>query len=84
MSFPHSPQVFPQGFSTGAEVCGYSFLVHIKRTVGFPEKAIFLGMVDFHQGIFFVQKLGLDTFPDEKSRDAAESRKSGTGQKISK
>jgi len=59
-SFPHSPQVFPQEFSTGWSSCEYSFLVHIKWPVitgKFPH--FFEGGV-FYYSLIFVQKLGLD------------------------
>ena len=63
-SFPHSPQAFPQGFSTGKPSCGYSLFVHIKQSTRILEKSYFFWMVDFYQGKIFVQKLGLDKFPD--------------------
>ena len=60
-SFPHSPQVFPQEFSTAVPGCGYSFLVHIKRTGSFTEFPHFFEGGGFYYGGFFVQKFGLDT-----------------------
>ena len=57
-SFPHSPHLFPQGFSTGGLDCGYSFLVHITSVRGNLKNPTFRAVVDFHQGEFFVQKLG--------------------------
>ena len=62
-SFPHSPHVYPQEFSTGRGDCGYSFLVDIRRNRSFREKPTFSAVVDFYQGGFFVQNLGLDRHP---------------------
>jgi len=67
-SFPHSPQVFPQEFSTGKKDCGYSLLVHIIRCDAIRENSHFFAGGGFHHGAVFVQKLGLDR---TKQKDAA-------------
>jgi hypothetical protein len=59
-SFPHSPQVFPQGFSTGGGNCGYADLIDIKSGDCFRQNLHFFGAVIFHHSLFFVQKMGLD------------------------
>ena len=73
-SFPQSPQVFPQGFSTGGVCCGYSVLVHIKRFARFRRISHFWAGRGFYHEHFFVQKLGLDNPSPEPRRTAA-----GTG-----
>ena len=57
LSFPHSPQVFPQGFSTGGVNCGYSILVHIKRNDTVRAVSHFFADCVFCHGSNFVQKL---------------------------
>ena len=59
-SFPHSPQVFPQEFSTGWKRCGYSLLVHIKRALESEGFSHFFESGVFYYSLIFVQKLGLD------------------------
>ena len=59
-SFPHSPQVFPQEFSTGRKACGCSQMVHIIRRRGFIRTAYFFEDGVFYYGRIFVQKFGLD------------------------
>ena len=62
-SFPQSPQVFPQGFSTGGACCGYAVLVHIKRSDTLRRISHFSAGRGFYHEHFFVQKLGLDNSP---------------------
>ena len=59
-SFPHSPQICPQEFSTGWDGCGYSFLVHIIRCDTLREFSHFFAGRGFYHGKIFVQKFGLD------------------------
>ena len=61
-SFPHSPQAFPQELSTGAESCGYAFLVHIRCAAGCERIAHFFAGGGFYHGEIFVQKFGLDSY----------------------
>jgi hypothetical protein len=60
-SFPHSPQAFPQGLSTGALSCGYAFLVHIRCVAAGGRNAHFFAGGGFYHGENFVQKFGLDS-----------------------
>ena len=78
-SFPQSPQVFPQGFSTGGVCCGYSVLVHIKRFARFRRISHFWAGRGFYHEHFFVQKLGLDNPSPEPRRTTA-----GTGRRSCK
>ena len=57
LSFPHSPQAFPQGFSTGTMNCGYTILVHIKRSDTIRTVSHFFADCGFYHGADFVQKL---------------------------
>ena len=59
-SFPHSPQVFPQEFSTAAGGCGYSVLIYIKRSDSFRPISHFFAGCGFYHSESFVQKFGLD------------------------
>jgi len=59
-SFPHSPQTFPQDFSTACPCCGYSFLVHIKYAAARGRIPHFFAGGVFYYGGIFVQKFGLD------------------------
>jgi len=56
-SFPHSPQFFPQGFSTAAVCCGYSFLVHIKSVDSIRRISYFFAGCGFYHSVSFVQKI---------------------------
>ena len=67
-SFPQSPQVFPQGFSTGGACCGYAVLVHIKRSDTLRRISHFSAGRGFYHEHFFVQKLGLDNSPRRPRR----------------
>jgi len=59
-SFPHCQQTSPQEFSTGWEGCGYSSLVHIKRSGSLRPNPHFFPGRGFYHGAVFVQKFGLD------------------------
>ena len=67
-SFQQSPQVFPQGFSTGGACCGYAVLVHIKRSDTLRRISHFSAGRGFYHEHFFVQKLGLDNSPRRPRR----------------
>ena len=67
-SFPQSPQVFPQGFSTGGACCGYAVLVHIKRSDTLRRISHFSAGRGFYHEHFFVQKLGPDNSPRRPRR----------------
>ena len=59
-SFPHSPQVFPQGFSTAGSGLWNGTGIYIKIADSLrPVSHFFAGRV-FHNRIFFVQKNTLD------------------------
>ena len=71
-SFPHSPQTFPQGFSTGFKGVWKQEQIDIKRYDRLRRiPYFFAGRVFYHSKIF-VQKLGLD-----KGKCGARSVESG-------
>jgi len=59
-SFPHFPQVCPQGFSTEADCWGYALWIYITGKRGCSQIAHFLDCRNFYHGGIFVQKIILD------------------------
>ena len=59
-SFPHSPQIFPQGLSTSGSGCGQILLVHINAFDSLRGFSYFFAAVAFYHREIFVQKNTLD------------------------
>jgi len=59
-SFPHSPQLSPQGFSTARGALWRKLRINIKIPDIFRPTSHFFGGRVFYHNKFFVQKFGLD------------------------
>ncbi len=59
-SFPHYPQVFPQGLSTAGRGCGYTAGIYIKLRRAEEGFIHFLCRGYFHNSKIFVKNFGLD------------------------
>lgn len=61
LSFPHCPQLCPQGLSTIHSGCGYSQLGWETICDSLRQKRHFFADRKFYQSVNFVQNLGLDS-----------------------
>ena len=61
LSFPHCPQLCPQGLSTIHSGCGYSQLGRETICDSLRQKRHFFADRKFYQSVNFVQNLGLDS-----------------------
>ena len=77
-SFPHCPQVFPQGFSTAGEGVWKSGPIYIKNKDTVRRTSHFFAVGVFYHNIFFVQKIGLDK---EVRSVEFETNRSGAGER---
>lgn len=85
LSFPHCPQLCPQGLSTIHSGCGYSQLGWETICDSLRQKRHFFADRKFYQSVNFVQNLGLDSCscpekplrrkcPENRIRDRAKWR----------
>ena len=81
LSFPHCPQLCPQGLSTIHSGCGYSQLGWETICDSLRQKRHFFADRKFYQCVNFVQNLGLDSCscPEKSLRRNCPENRSVTG-----